>query len=166
MYARRGRSSLFLSLIPTLSTCIIYNFCFCDHQNPRGRERLLSRVSTPKTRALFQFPALPSPSIRPVLTSPSLAVLLAAPAPCPSLHSPPSMVASANYEQYSPFPRLRGDVPLELEGFQSSEEESELHSPVFDHPLTAFLPTERAFITRSPFTILLISSTHKPDISQ
>ncbi|KAF8267650.1 hypothetical protein EI94DRAFT_1700825 [Lactarius quietus] len=50
------------------------------------------------------------------------------------------MVASANYEQYSPF--RRGVIPLELEGFQSSEEESELHSPVFDQPLTAFLPTE------------------------
>lgn len=58
------------------------------------------------------------------------------------------MVARASYEQYSLFPS--GVVPPELEGFQSSEEESELHSPVFDQPLTAFLPTERAFITRSP----------------
>ena len=60
----------------------------------------------------------------------------------------PSMVASANYEQYSSF---RGSViPPELEGFQLGEEESELHSLVFDQPVTAFLPTERELISRSP----------------
>ncbi|KAI9437449.1 hypothetical protein H4582DRAFT_2057821 [Lactarius indigo] len=52
----------------------------------------------------------------------------------------------------TPFPR--GVIPLELEGCQSSEEESELHSPFFDQPLAAFLPTEL-------FTIPLTSSTHK-----
>lgn len=62
------------------------------------------------------------------------------------------MVASANYEQYSPF---RGSViPLELEGFQSSEEESELHSPVFDQPLTAFLPTEPRYQSIASVSLL------------
>ena len=55
------------------------------------------------------------------------------------------MVASANYEQYSPF---RGSViPLKPEGFPSSEEELELHSLVFDQLFTAFLPTERKLIS-------------------
>ncbi|KAI0266953.1 hypothetical protein BC834DRAFT_87541 [Gloeopeniophorella convolvens] len=49
------------------------------------------------------------------------------------------MVASSNYEQYTPFPR---GVALESEGFQSSEEESELHSPDLEQPLTAFIPIE------------------------
>jgi hypothetical protein len=54
------------------------------------------------------------------------------------------MVTSEIYEQFSPF---RGSVlPLELGGFQSSEEGSELHSHVFDQLLTAFLPAKRAFI--------------------
>jgi hypothetical protein len=72
------------------------------------------------------------------------------------------MVASANYEQYSPF--RGGVIPLELEGFQSSEEESELHSPVFDQPLTTFLPTERAFIFRSP-SVYSQSRSSRPLIS-
>jgi len=62
------------------------------------------------------------------------------------------MVASSNYEQYTPFSRA---IPLDPEGFQSSEEESELHSPVFEHTLAAFLPMERASISRS-----LHSSAH------
>ena len=62
-----------------------------------------------------------------------------------STPSLPSMVASANYEQYSPF---RGSViPLKPEGFPSSEEELELHSLVFDQLFTAFLPTERKLIS-------------------
>ncbi|KAI9455242.1 hypothetical protein BJY52DRAFT_1280837 [Lactarius psammicola] len=62
------------------------------------------------------------------------------------------MVASSNYEQYSPFPK--GVVPPELEGCQSSEEESELHSPFFDQPLTAFLPTEPRYQSIAPASIL------------
>jgi hypothetical protein len=57
------------------------------------------------------------------------------------------MVASSNYEQYTPFTRV---APLEPEGFQSSEEESDILSPIFDQPRTAFLPMGCAFISRSP----------------
>ncbi|KAH9969311.1 hypothetical protein BGW80DRAFT_1335542 [Lactifluus volemus] len=51
------------------------------------------------------------------------------------------MVASSNHEQYTPFPRV---TPFEPEGFQSSasEAESEILSPVFDQPRTAFLPMD------------------------
>ncbi|KAI9508507.1 hypothetical protein F5148DRAFT_890384 [Russula earlei] len=52
------------------------------------------------------------------------------------------MVASLNNEQYTPFSRAS---PPEPEGFQSSEDDSELHSPVFEHPLAAFLPTESRY---------------------
>ncbi|KAH8995196.1 hypothetical protein EDB86DRAFT_3077673 [Lactarius hatsudake] len=62
------------------------------------------------------------------------------------------MVASSNNEQYSPFPR--GVIPFELEGCQSSEEESELHSPFFDQPLAAFLPTEPRYQSIAPASIL------------
>ncbi|KAH9020844.1 hypothetical protein EDB85DRAFT_1895962 [Lactarius pseudohatsudake] len=62
------------------------------------------------------------------------------------------MVASSNHEQYSPFPR--GVIPFELEGCQSSEEESELHSPFFDQPLADFLPTEPRYQSIAPASIL------------
>jgi len=67
------------------------------------------------------------------------------------------MVASANYEQYTPFPRA---ILLDTEGFQSSEEESELHSPVFEHTLATFLPMECAYIRRSIHSSAHLS-THK-----
>ena len=51
------------------------------------------------------------------------------------------MVASFDCDQYTPIPR---PGPPEPEGFQSSEEESEPHSPFFEQPLAAFLPTECA----------------------
>lgn len=54
------------------------------------------------------------------------------------------MVASFNYDQYTPFPRPALREP-EPEGFQSSEEESEPHSPLFEQPLAAFLPMESLY---------------------
>ncbi|TFY66432.1 hypothetical protein EVG20_g4654 [Dentipellis fragilis] len=48
------------------------------------------------------------------------------------------MVASVNDDLYTPFPRVLTD-----EGFQSSEEGSELHSPVFDQPFNHFSPAAR-----------------------
>ncbi|KAI0291612.1 hypothetical protein B0F90DRAFT_1671449, partial [Multifurca ochricompacta] len=52
------------------------------------------------------------------------------------------MVTSSIHEQYTPFPYPR-PIPLEYyEGFQSSEEESELHYPPFEQQFTAFLPME------------------------
>jgi hypothetical protein len=65
------------------------------------------------------------------------------------------MVASANYEQYTPFPST---IPLDPDGFQSSEEESELHSPIFEHTLATFLPMECASIRRSLHSSIQLST--------
>ena len=44
--------------------------------------------------------------------------------------APPDMVASSNGDLYTPFPHM----PIVEEGVQSSEEGSDLHSPIFDAP--------------------------------
>ena len=54
------------------------------------------------------------------------------------------MVTSRNYEQYTPIPRA-----VEPKGYPSSEEESELHSPLLEEPLAASLPMECTSISRS-----------------
>jgi hypothetical protein len=115
--------------------------------NPGGHEIFfvpsLKRVPFPSSN-----PTLHLRPFLPVLTYPlpsSASPCLPCPIPHPTPHT--SMVASSNYEQCTPFTR---SAPLEPEGFQSSEEESEILSPVFDQPRTAFLPMGCAFISRSP----------------
>jgi hypothetical protein len=71
------------------------------------------------------------------------------------------MVTSFNDDQYTPFPR---PGPPELEGFQSSEEESEPHSPLFEQPFAAFLPMESPYQSIASDCLLphdaLIASPH------
>jgi hypothetical protein len=121
-----------------------------EDQNPTNPVGMRLSYSIPKTRALSQLqPYIPPPSVSTSTYSPcsfnSISFL-----DLPShLASTSSMVASSNHEQYTPFPRV---TPFEPEGFQSSasEAESEILSPVFDQPRTAFLPMDCAFTSRSP----------------
>lgn len=65
-------------------------------------------------------------SIQSLLNSPCFDA--ASPLSTPPPPSPPDMVASSNGDLYTPFPHM----PVIEEGVQSSEEGSDLHSPVFE----------------------------------
>ena len=104
---------------------------------------------------------MPFPSSNPVLLPPSVPAGPYSSRPL-SLRLPafsPPMVASLNYDQYTPFPRA---LPIEPEGFQSSEEDSEPQSPLFEQPLAASLPMECASISRSIPSSAHLSSPQSP----
>ena len=74
------------------------------------------------------------------------------------------MVAGANDQLYSPFPRGR----MAEDGPTSSEQGSDLHSPVYDQPFPHLLPDGTfANQAQAPLSICaLTTASIKPDIAQ